>query len=239
MTDSDVSPRKAWEEALTMGEGILTVLGGRLRRCRAVFNRLCTSSFILDFLEPYPLNLAGASDYYRVVKAPMWLREVYLRLVDGAYDNEFDFAWDVRLVFANCLEYNAPTSDLHRAAQDLLLEFECLLCDWVHNVQDLSVTNLAKGPWDDWGYLKYFDALDCKENFCRETGTRTDEVNHLILCLYMHINLFQCYYSYICNPTTFFLPFFFFLLFPKSNPLSPKSLLLLCYMLWDVICFFM
>jgi Bromodomain len=186
VTDSEVSPRKAWEDALTMGEGILTVLGGRLRRCRAVFNRLCTSPFILDFLEPYPLNVAGASDYYRVVKAPMWLREVHNRLVDGAYDNEFDFAWDVRLVFANCLEYNAPTSDLHKAAQDLLSEFECLLCDWVHNVQDLSVSNLATGPWDDWGYLKYFDAQDCKENFCRETGLRVGEVSYFFNVSLIH-----------------------------------------------------
>ena len=34
---------------------------------------------------------------------------------------------------------------------------------------------MAKGPWDDWGYLKYFDSEDPKEDFCRETGTRTHE----------------------------------------------------------------
>jgi Bromodomain len=154
----------------------LAVLGGKLRRCRAVFNRLCTSPFILDFLEPYPLNLAGAADYYRVIKSPMWLREVHSRLVDGAYDNEFDFAWDVRLVFSNCCLYNAQDSDLYKAAQQLIAEFECLLCDWVHNIQDCSVDNIATGPWDEWAYLKYFDAADYKENFCRETGTRTIEV---------------------------------------------------------------
>ena len=38
------------------------------------------------------------------------------------------------------------------------------------------MTDLALGPWDDWGYLKHFDAVDAKENFCRATDTRTSEV---------------------------------------------------------------
>ena len=173
MSSSSISPRAAWETALTKGEKILAVLGCRLQRCRAVFNRLCISPLILDFLEPYPLNVAGAADYYRVIKAPMWLREVHSRLADGAYDNEFDFAWDMRLIFSNCLSYNAVDSELHIAAQGLLMDFEWLLCDWVHNVQSVTVDDLARGPWDDWQYLKYFDSSDAKENFCRETGTRT------------------------------------------------------------------
>ena len=36
---------------------------------------------------------------------------------------------------------------------------------------------VAKGPWDEWYYLKYFDSEDPKEDFCRETGTRTNEGN--------------------------------------------------------------
>ena len=176
MSESNKSPRDAWLIAISKGERVLSALGNKLRRCRAVFNRLCTSPFIVDFLEPYPLHITGAADYYRVIKAPMWLRLVHSRLVEGTYDNEFDFAWDVRLVFANCCEYNAPQSELHIAAQQLTAEFEILLCDWVHNVRDVSVDDLAIGPWDDWTYLKYFDAADFKENFCRLTGTRTVEV---------------------------------------------------------------
>ena len=41
------------------------------------------------------------------------------------------------------------------------------------------MVDLASGPWDEWGYLKHFDAVDAKENFCRATGTRTAEVSHL------------------------------------------------------------
>ena len=108
----------------------------------------------------------------------MWLQEIYHRLASGTYDNEFDFAWDMRLVFANCMLYNAPESELHKAAMKLEEKFEILLCDWVYNVQDKSVFDLAQGPWDDWGYLKHFDAVDAKENFCRATGTRISEVTY-------------------------------------------------------------
>jgi hypothetical protein len=38
--------------------------------------------------------------------------------------------------------------------------FEQLLCDWVLNVRDLSVTEFAKGAWDEWTYLRYFDAAE-------------------------------------------------------------------------------
>ena len=175
------SPRAVWEQALLRGPDVLRCLGSKLLRCRAVLNRLCISPLIVDFLEPFPFHVAGGADYYRSIKAPMWLKEVHSRLANGTYDNEFDFAWDVRLVFANCTEYNLPGSELYEAAKGLLADFEHLLCNWVYNVQDVSVDDIARGPWDNWGYLKYFDATDPKENFCRETGERTGE-EHLHDC---------------------------------------------------------
>ena len=61
---------------------------------------------------------------------------MYNRLRDGAYDNEFDFAWDTRLVFQNCMLYNDKGSELYLSAENLLLFFDYLLCYWVYNVQD-------------------------------------------------------------------------------------------------------
>lgn len=114
----------------------------------------------------------------------MWLKEVHTRLIDGAYDNEFDFSWDIRLIFSNCMLYNAVDSDLYKAAQRLTNDFDYLLCDWVHNVQGVSVDEGCHGVWDEWGYLKYFDAEDAKENFCRATGVRTGEVRiRIIKCI--------------------------------------------------------
>ena len=98
VADSLEGPRGVWELVLARAPQVLRCLGSKLRRCRAVFNRLCISPLVIDFLEPHPLNVAGAADYYRAIAAPMWLREVHSRLKHGSYDNEFDFAWDMRLV---------------------------------------------------------------------------------------------------------------------------------------------
>ena len=112
VADSHEGPRAVWELVLARTPQVLRCLGSKLRRCRAVFNRLCISPLVIDFLEPHPLNVAGAADYYRTIAAPMWMKEIHSRLKHGSYDNEFDFAWDMRLVRhntnSNATEPNIP-----------------------------------------------------------------------------------------------------------------------------------
>jgi len=166
------SPKEAWIDALGKEAGIVRVLGSKLKRCRAVFNRLCISPDALAFLEQVPLTGTIGVDYYTAITAPMWLREVHSRLSDGTYDIEFDFAWDVRLIFKNCMEYNSADSELYKCATRLSELFELLFLNWVINVQDKSVDDLAVGAWDDWYRLRYFDAADHSENICAMTGTK-------------------------------------------------------------------
>jgi hypothetical protein len=152
--------KDAWLSCLkeSTGPKIIRALGAPLRRCRAVLNRLCTLPFIMPFLECIPVTNQKASlAYYTAITAPMWLREVHNRLDQGTYEYVYDFAWDVRLVFTNCFEYNLAGSALYEAAVNALKFFEVLMCQWVHNVRDISITDLAKGPWDLWMHLKYFD----------------------------------------------------------------------------------
>lgn len=169
---SRISPLDAWNAVVGKEQQILDALGSKLKRCRAVFNRLCISPDAVPFLEPIPTDDSVGLDYYRVITSPMWLREVYERLIDGTYDNEFDFAWDIRLMLRNCWNYNAPNSSVHSAALRLGEVFETLLADWIYNIQDRAVNDLAKGEWDDWIYLKYFDAADPSSNFCRISGKK-------------------------------------------------------------------
>ena len=68
-----------------------------------------------------------------------------------------------------------PGSTLYKDAQMLHEKFDMLLCQWVHNVQDKSILDVAKGPWDDWMYLRYFDAPDPTANFSRLSGAVGDE----------------------------------------------------------------
>jgi hypothetical protein len=77
--------------------------------------------------------------------------------------NEFAFAMDVRLCFANAQRYNAQGSGLWSAAQVLSREFERLFAAWVLSVADVGATvhssQEPKGRWDEWEVLRYFDAV--------------------------------------------------------------------------------
>lgn len=175
------TPQVAWQSIIGKELQVLNCLGSKLHRCRAVFNRLCVSTDAEPFLEQVSQSERIANDYYEIIKSPMWLREIHSRLTDGTYDNEFDFAWDVRLIFRNCRQYNLKGSNLYKAADRLSFLFDRLFIHWVFNVQDKSVEDAAKGSWDDWYYLKYFDAPDPTQNVCSLTGVIADE-SKLVEC---------------------------------------------------------
>lgn len=168
-------PRSVWQSLIGKEQQTLDCIGSKLHRCRAVFNRLCVSKDAEPFLEQVPMNDKIATDYYTVIKSPMWLREVHTRLLDGTYDNEFDFAWDIRLIFRNCKDYNLKGSTLYKAADRLSLLFDRLFIHWVYNVQDKSADYIAHGQWDDWYQLKYFDSADPQENVCTLTAEKLEE----------------------------------------------------------------
>jgi hypothetical protein len=172
------TPLQAWENVIGKETQTFHSIGSKLRRCRAVFNRVCASPDSVPFLEKSSLD--EAEGYYKVIQAPMWLREIHNRLVDGVYDNEYDFAWDMRLIIRNCKTYNLPKSSLYASADRMSLLFESLFLNWVINIQDRSVEDVAKGDWDDWTYLKYFDG-NPNENFCVLTKTKAKQ-NELMQC---------------------------------------------------------
>ena len=120
-------PREVWLQFLEETPNIVLHLGSKLRRCRAVLNRLCIHPLVTPFLERIDPYSAEGKEYYRDIRAPMWLSEVHKRLVEGAYNSEFEFMFDVRLVFANCMGYNTPDSTLYQSASALLADFEVKL----------------------------------------------------------------------------------------------------------------
>ncbi len=176
------NPRGVWESIPSLAPKMVKFLGSKLQRCRAVFNRLCIHPDVLHFIDPVPQNGAIGQEYYKLIKAPMWLREVHNRLVSGVYDSEFDFAWDVRLIFQNCQQFNKPGSDLYNKAGSMMALFEDLLCQWVINIRNRTIDDIAKGEWDSWMYLKYFDCSDPTQNFCCETKEVLPE-SQLISCI--------------------------------------------------------
>ena len=153
------SPKIAWLGIFGKELNIIHSVGGRMRRCRSVFNRLAASPGAEYFLEENSFQQsleASGNSGNNIFKPLIWLRMIHEQLVQGTYENEFEFAWDMRYLFKQGLQYS-QVAEVAAAANNLSVIFESLLAQWVLNVQDITVTQLATGQWDDWMHLRYFD----------------------------------------------------------------------------------
>jgi hypothetical protein len=189
-----------WNKNLfdTFGKPILQSLGQKFLRCRAILYYISTCDAIEPFLEELPIF--STKQYLKTIKAPMWLSEVYSRLMDGLYDNEFDFAWDMRLIFQNSMNYNEPKSEVYSSAQTLLETFDILFCQWIQNVEDFSVSEPATGLWDDWMSLKYFDRKKLpdtteSQEVCKVTGLTNSPEAELLFC----VSCEDCYHPSVSD----------------------------------------
>ena len=70
------TPYNVYNTLLSQAALLLPMLGSKLRRCRAVFNQLCCHPEITPFLEQISGSGHAGIAYYKMVTAPMWLREV-------------------------------------------------------------------------------------------------------------------------------------------------------------------
>jgi hypothetical protein len=63
-------------------------------------------------------------DYFTVIKHPMDLGTIKVKLGTRSYTSPLEFASDVRLTFSNALTYNPPNNDVHIMADTLNKFFE-------------------------------------------------------------------------------------------------------------------
>ena len=69
------------------------------------------------FREPVDWQALGLFDYPQVIKKPMDLGLVKKKLNEGKYKTIHDAADDIRLIWKNCMAYNADGSDFYNLAQ--------------------------------------------------------------------------------------------------------------------------
>nr|CCA22651.1 chromodomainhelicaseDNAbinding protein putative [Albugo laibachii Nc14] len=85
------------------------------------------------FRQPVDTNLV--TDYLQIIHNPMDLGTIGSRLARENYyigpSATSLFASDVRLIFANCMQYNAEKSDIWIVASHLLKTFEKWMNDWI------------------------------------------------------------------------------------------------------------
>ncbi|WFD03799.1 hypothetical protein MOBT1_002493 [Malassezia obtusa] len=77
-----------------------------LKKCRSVLQIVMKTKEAAIFLQPIDPVRDGAPTYYDEIKHPMDLSTIQRKLNDGAYRVMGDFAADMRLMLANCRQFN-------------------------------------------------------------------------------------------------------------------------------------
>ena len=77
------------------------------------------SSYAWPFYKPVNASALNLHDYHDVISRPMDLSTVMLKMNRREYACADSFAFDVRLIFANCYKYNPPGHDVVTMAKKL------------------------------------------------------------------------------------------------------------------------
>ncbi|KAK1396017.1 hypothetical protein POM88_005880 [Heracleum sosnowskyi] len=106
-----------------------------MRKCGVILEKLMNHKDGWVFNEPVDVVGLGLADYHRIVKRPMDLGTVKLKLDIGLYENSLDFADDVRLTFQNARLYNGEGDDVYTMATVLLHMFHRLFDSTNHKFE--------------------------------------------------------------------------------------------------------
>ncbi len=80
------------------------------------------------FLEPVDWKALGLLDYPEIIEKPMDFSTIQVNIAeDLIYTSADMIADDIRLVFTNCMKYNAEGSDFYNLARKNSTKFESLL----------------------------------------------------------------------------------------------------------------
>ena len=77
-----------------------------------------------------PIKPSEAPDYHDIVKRPMDLKTIKMRVRDGSITNSLEFQRDVLLMFGNAMMYNRPGSSIYGMTEEVWLnvvDFEKIL----------------------------------------------------------------------------------------------------------------
>lgn len=99
----------------------------QLKYCNSVIKELFAkkhSTYAWPFYKAVDVEGLGLHDYYEIIKQPMDLGTVKLKMERREYRTPDEFANDVRLVFTNCYKYNPADHEVVKMARRLQDVFE-------------------------------------------------------------------------------------------------------------------
>ncbi|XP_036408348.1 bromodomain-containing protein 4 isoform X2 [Megalops cyprinoides] len=99
----------------------------QLRYCAGIVRDMLSKkheTYAWPFYKPVDADALGLHDYHDIIKHPMDLGTIKVKLEGRQYGDPQEFAADVRLMFSNCYKYNPPDHDVVAMARRLQDVFE-------------------------------------------------------------------------------------------------------------------
>ncbi|KAJ7339448.1 Bromodomain-containing protein 2 [Desmophyllum pertusum] len=102
-------------------------LSEQLKYCCIITKELFSkkhAAYAWPFFKPVDASTLGLHDYHDIIKQPMDLGSIKVKMEGREYNSSSEFAADVRLMFSNCYRYNPPDHDVVKMARQLQDVFE-------------------------------------------------------------------------------------------------------------------
>ncbi|KAG7460317.1 hypothetical protein MATL_G00219910 [Megalops atlanticus] len=99
----------------------------QLRYCAGIVRDMFSKkheAYAWPFYKPVDADALGLHDYHEIIKHPMDLGTIKVKLESRQYGDPQEFAADMRLMFFNCYKYNPPNHDVVAMARRLQDVFE-------------------------------------------------------------------------------------------------------------------
>ncbi|KAJ7993868.1 hypothetical protein DPEC_G00259160 [Dallia pectoralis] len=130
--ESAVRPVKNLKKDTEDGEASLPggkkgKLGEQLKHCDVILKDMLSkkhAAYAWPFYKPVDAEALELHDYHEIIKHPMDLSTVKIKMDSRDYQDAQSFATDVRLMFSNCYKYNPPDHEVVAMARKLQDVFE-------------------------------------------------------------------------------------------------------------------
>lgn len=137
--------RRAYAEA----ENTIKGSSDSFKRCHKILGLLKKHQYAPPFLVPVDPVALGIPTYFEVIKTPMDLSTVELKLKNMDYDTPEQFEEDIRLIWSNAMLFNSEGTQIYSMADALSRYFENLL------LQDIEALSSLKQPTTQVKKVKY------------------------------------------------------------------------------------
>lgn len=110
-------------------------------QCQNILSQILKSENSYFFFRPVDPEQDRAPDYFKIIVSPMSLYDVQQKIDKNQYETPEEFIKDMRLIWHDAKQYNAPSHLIYKAADVLSHKFEMLASTLPHTINEASLNS--------------------------------------------------------------------------------------------------